>query len=509
MKGTINLFVEEENTKKSFTILEEDITKDSYEIAIFASYKTKANELLKSTQKFEEYLSELNQEIRFNSNWKKSTYDLYHLIKKHLVYSEDILEECDTIYLHGEISTISEFLMRNNGLIKFNKKLILANPQEISKETYEDLFELFGKYPNMYFFVQGNDEPITLEEYQKSLLIFDEISSNIKKYDYSPLEKLIHLYDIVRTRIYKQETKEEDITESRDLTKVLSGDKIVCAGYVNMFNEILKSLGIRAETYYLKNQEKPDTCHARSIIYIDDPKYDLKGIYLFDPTWDSKRDEFDYSYLSSYLFFGKTIHEFQKFDKKRYLPLNYKMLDEEIFEQIENTIEENPNPVILDKQLITAINEISSLVDQKKLINEIMSLGSEYLKFLHLEPFDQKKILEKLQEYNKLIVCPIKAEKLLMAIYNVRKNQYYEEKPGYQFDLNAFEEIVKYSHMTFSCEESRLILNFLFGITKHNEKTLEAMSRFFEEINLERQINQVKLAKVLRKVYTKKFNRNH
>ena len=48
----------------------------------------------------------------------------------------------------------------------------------------------------------------------------------------------------------------------------------------------------------------------RTIALINDLKYNINGFYIFDPTWDCKRDE-NNSHLSGYKFFGKNYKQWE------------------------------------------------------------------------------------------------------------------------------------------------------------------------------------------------------
>lgn len=126
----------------------------------------------------------------------------------------------------------------------------------------------------------------------KEYIIMDEILSSykvaIEAHDYSPLEKLIYAYDIVKSVDYKEAT--EDKHKSRELHSVVLGKEIVCVGYSNLLNGLLTKLGIPATGYDVSvymNSYKEDA-HQRSAIYLQDPKYGINGLFTCDPTWDAK-----------------------------------------------------------------------------------------------------------------------------------------------------------------------------------------------------------------------------
>lgn len=93
----------------------------------------------------------------------------------------------------------------------------------------------------------------------------------------------MYVYDIVKYRIYNKD--EDNYLNNRDLDKVTSGNTIVCSGFSNLFNAILMSLDIKAMPLISKTAN-----HQRSIVYVNDSKYDIDGIYVFDPTWDCRKE---------------------------------------------------------------------------------------------------------------------------------------------------------------------------------------------------------------------------
>ena len=114
------------------------------------------------------------------------------------------------------------------------------------------------------------------------------ITKKIKKYNLSPLERVLLVYDIVKNNSYHKEGNNENYLISRTLDNVLNSDYIVCAGYIAIINAMLKNLNINAIPIICKTKKEK---HCRSIIYLVDKKYNIDGIYALDPTWDSKRND--------------------------------------------------------------------------------------------------------------------------------------------------------------------------------------------------------------------------
>lgn len=112
----------------------------------------------------------------------------------------------------------------------------------------------------------------------------------------SPYEKFLYAYSFVTNRAYKNAEENEDSAISRNLISVLNGDKIVCVGYANLLNTICKRLDIPCTlmpSSIKKDDESkiPYENHLACLVRIEDPLYDLKGIYYSDPTADRLEPE--------------------------------------------------------------------------------------------------------------------------------------------------------------------------------------------------------------------------
>lgn len=182
---------------------------------------------------------------------------------------------------------------------RFTSKVILS-AQSISLIDYKRLLEEYGiekiKDLNVYIDYQKNNSPISINSVYNVSCSINSVVEEINKYDLSPLEKVTYVYDIVKYRLYEDDL--EDINNSRDLDKVLNGNKIVCSGYSNLFTAVLISLGIKSIPVIDLNIR-----HQRSLAYIKDSKYNVDGVYAFDPTWDKRINEDDTEYLDRYDYF--------------------------------------------------------------------------------------------------------------------------------------------------------------------------------------------------------------
>ena len=118
----------------------------------------------------------------------------------------------------------------------------------------------------------------------------------------SPFELYTKLYEIVKDfKKYRMEEETMYYGKSRSVSEILFNDYIVCAGYVNLLQTFCKRFGLT--TGYMPvsvmhdEQENPTiTNHARLFVHLKDEKYDIDGVYISDPTWDSM-GEIKYNHL--------------------------------------------------------------------------------------------------------------------------------------------------------------------------------------------------------------------
>ncbi len=152
-------------------------------------------------------------------------------------------------------------------------------------------------------------EAIQTEEKIRSLL---EPVMMIKN-QLSPFELYTKLYEIVKDfKEYRMEEETMYYGESRSVSEILFNDYIVCAGYVNLLQTFCKRFGLT--TGYMPvsvmhdEQENPTiTNHVRLFVHLNDEKYDIDGVYISDPTWDSM-GETKYNHL---------LMTFEEIDRER------------------------------------------------------------------------------------------------------------------------------------------------------------------------------------------------
>lgn len=148
------------------------------------------------------------------------------------------------------------------------------------------------------------------EKYDNMESQLNEFISYIKSQNLSPIEQVMVVYD--RTKMFESAGNDASL-ETRQLPDVIASNKAVCAGYVNFFNECMTRLGYKncaIESYV------GDVSHMHSLVEINDDKYDIHGIYNFDPTFDSLPTNSE-DRTMSYAFFGRSVDEINHLKEQR------------------------------------------------------------------------------------------------------------------------------------------------------------------------------------------------
>lgn len=196
---------------------------------------------------------------------------------------DNLMDSVELIKLSFEELDNVEFI-KNNPLV-LTKKVALSEMLDIT--DYDKLMELMNKYNDIadkiYVSLTGNTNYVSLLDCYKTMSAIKNQADEIKKLGLSPIETIMYVYDQVRNRVYTFENEDESCFKSRDLSEVMFGDKIVCAGYANIFHVLLHYIGIENLVVLLTDRNNPKSGHARNVIYVKDDKYDIDGVYHFAP----------------------------------------------------------------------------------------------------------------------------------------------------------------------------------------------------------------------------------
>lgn len=166
----------------------------------------------------------------------------------------------------------------------------LKNDRNLLKEEVYFIEELEKiKDKSMVCFGSINDQTrISTDDMIKMEKTLDLFVQDIKTSDLSPYERYIAVYNIVKTfkdyRYYKDDkTMNHDYyDQSRNIYLILNNDYIVCVGYARLLETLLRRVGIDSVVWNVVADEG----HARNYVHLVDPKYNIDGYYMCDPTWD-------------------------------------------------------------------------------------------------------------------------------------------------------------------------------------------------------------------------------
>lgn len=127
----------------------------------------------------------------------------------------------------------------------------------------------------------------TLEEFTAMRETMDWFNSLVREENMSPAETLLAAYDIMKT--FKYNENEEEKNQSRYIHNIVMTDYIVCVGYAKFLKQILTENNIPSSSVSVKcNQDDGTTAgHERTLVKLDDDKYNIHGVFCLDATWDS------------------------------------------------------------------------------------------------------------------------------------------------------------------------------------------------------------------------------
>lgn len=309
-----------------------------------------------------------------NKNIKEIDH-FYNMLNLNQIPSEIKIGTKDNLlnytFLFNEKNVIIEFKDDNLDNIKklydyFTNKGFNVESIEIDTKNIKNLYDYD------YSFLDTIGDIIEVNNHSLDLINYTEFKSQIEgikwfkkiilQSDLSPLEKLIYAYDIMKTFRYKESDESHSI--SRNPGKILNSDYIVCVGYVEMLDEILK--GIDDD---IKHIDVSVSCyddkgeflggHARSLVYINDDKYNIHGPFIVDSTWDSTKEHknaiekygSDYNALDLYKYFLVPMCDYKKVFPNDSVPsiFNDKSLNDNLNDK---SIDEFKKEFILKKEEI-------------------------------------------------------------------------------------------------------------------------------------------------------------
>ena len=388
----------------------------------------------------------------------------------------------EIIFKHNDYDNIFKTINKNKNL---NLKYTIISQQEHEYDYKNKFNEYLFTHPdvvdNNITIGVGIKEryPIsTYLKYEKLLYSMIQPALNL-----SPFEKFLYAYNVTK-KYKKYKGNADNPSDSRNLYSVLEGEYMVCRGFTALLNDLLNKLGI--DNYIISATvdigydrvpynatnipedaiSKPGY-HSRLRVNIVDPKYDIDGFYISDPTWDNVLDQDTYNF--------SLITED---DYSRMYRYNYTILDEHELLSV-HSLEEFYSKVniYLDKELIKKQNLIKT--DINSLFKNFQNTFKEFMSIL--EKADHKNYEYYNKTYKNLYTCnkmPSNAKRFITRMENViKKNnnpelteKYEELKRRYGYYTDKEEEKGKLHYNT----QVNLIISLLkiiklLDIAKYNE----------------------------------------
>lgn len=242
-------------------------------------------------------------ELRINEDISKEEIENFIYLDKECQITINLQNKNDEKKYINSLIRIFNILKKHNRryniIIKINNRELLKQSGILNIDNINLLIENdLHKYPK--------------KEYLKEEEQLEKLIEPIKKANLSPFEKYLAVYNIVKQfKPYKENNDDKD--QSRYLRYILNNDYMVCVGYAKLLQTLLNKVEIPCVYYSVEVDTSYDfgftkeeiathlESHARNIIKINDPKYNINGIYIADATWDNYMEN-DFYYNASMTF---------------------------------------------------------------------------------------------------------------------------------------------------------------------------------------------------------------
>ena len=188
---------------------------------------------------------------------------------------------------------------------------------ELDYDRYNYLVNSSFKNPDTWsvaYYKDGNNYMIdTIPNVREFNSYIERIKVVIRKEKLSILETVLRVYDIVKQFEYDEDFKDDS------LSTIVKEKKCNNDGYNKLFSYLLNKLNIPNYLGVIKNNNKESS--LITMIMIDDDKYNIHGVYLFNPAFDSldKGSYKDDVRMINYNYFGLKLEDIEYSKYKDYL----------------------------------------------------------------------------------------------------------------------------------------------------------------------------------------------
>ena len=193
------------------------------------------------------------------------------------------LKDLRTIYFNEGIDFNSIEIIKN--ILEFycssdDKKIEKYIIRKNSSNEIKNILDMSYQNPDTWQVAyKSNDSSyklVILPKYREMETFLNRVLMEAKKSEFSPIEQIMKVYDRLKLLEY-------DESASNDIANVALTKKATNMGYNIVFKEVLNKLGINA----IVEKVGDETFQYVTLVYIEDNKYSLSGIYTFDPSSDS------------------------------------------------------------------------------------------------------------------------------------------------------------------------------------------------------------------------------
>ena len=324
---------------------------------------------------------------------------------KELILSENNLHQiyfkdsCDlkTVKLIRDLLLLSDYIED----YAVDKYVLLNIKDDELKEFINDTYENPDTWKLPY---EVEEDNYILTDIPRLRELYSYVSE-FKRDNYSQLEFIMNVYDTVKLYDYEQ----SDIKEQ--LPEIINKKSTNSYGMNKLFSFILKKYGYN--TYIGKNVELLD---YYTLVEINDSKYNISGIYLFDPSMDTlSKEEYKKEYIRrmNYNFFLLNffmLNRLQYEEKlKGFLAILSIENDIHSIEKIENS---KNNDVLKEKEKIERAFCLGYATLHKKL-RMSKSVNKEIIANINSSVYNHEK-----SNYSEL----------LKENYEIRKNELFKKK---------------------------------------------------------------------------------
>lgn len=334
---------------------------------------------------------------------------------------------------------------------------------DFSNLTSTEIIELLKNY-NFKDNVKFKDlyNPYSLLTQQQLLKTYQyvkEITDKIKKYNFTPMESLIFLYDMARRKPYR--VFESNQSVSRDLSQITNSPYIVCEGYANYINAVCHALNIPCEKvyWYPKNGTKG---HASNLVYINDDYYNIHQFVEIDAVYGVRKNEQDTDYINHYNYLFDPLHiadlRKKKYEYQNNLTACQPTIQYDRIKKLESFLPSTIIQLEFYNSLINKILNVSNMIG----LEPLSSICKKEIEKIKQGQLNIEKIESIYQKYMQLMTKKIEEEYMMEAIYKVRRIEHLIDPKNYPLSPYIFDTIIKNS---FPSSKQERLLNLIFEQT--------------------------------------------